>query len=487
MPGIYQNRFLLMLPLVCFMFLLQPNSARACGCWQRPTVLDGYQKSDVILIARATSMEKVSKKEAVLGDPIRSTTVEIEKVFKGKVRVGDKIVFGQGNGIDCAWMFDEEDVGKEFLFYLNSPDNRSDPWYVYGCGRSNRLSRAADDLLYLNNPNKVRGKTRVSGTYGNGDPEDSDFTGAHKKIRIIGKNKTYETKTDKHGVYELYGLPAGKYLLEPELPPGWRIDPESLPRSPSYSQKAPGTTDKRVAFTLRPGKHAGIDFSLAIDNAVSGSVHDSNGKPMPEVDAVLVPITAKNAHEQIGGSENTDKNGRFEIKSIEPGSYVLVLNEDGIRTNREPFDTIYYSNVSQRENATVITIAAGQFLRNIDIVVPAVETITVRGALRYSDNKPVPYEWVGFKAEKVGNVEGSVTTKSDARGRFSMTVMKGLKGELSSDFSASSTLYEECRKLPRTSGRSYAVIKSPANRIEAEHDLYNVVLRFPFSACRTKK
>ena len=33
---------------------------------------------------------------------VGSTTMEVEKVFKGKLQVGDKIVFGQGNGIGCT-------------------------------------------------------------------------------------------------------------------------------------------------------------------------------------------------------------------------------------------------------------------------------------------------------------------------------------------------------------------------------------------------
>jgi hypothetical protein len=442
-------------------------------------VLDDYQISDTVVIIRATAA----------GGSNRSATGEVEKVFKGKVGVGDKLVFRQGqsvgSGFDCAWTFEEKDIGEEYLFYLEAPKQPTELWEVFNCGRSKPVSEAFDDLRYLENINKVRGKTRISGTYGEGGNENFKVNG--RKIRIIGRNKAYKTKTDQHGVYEMYGLPPGRYLLEPELPAGWKIDPDRLIRSPSYSAFGPPIPGKRVPFTLRPGKHAGIDFSLAIDNAVSGSVHDSNGKPMPEVDAVLVPITAKNAHEQIGGSENTDKNGRFEITSIEPGSYVLVLNEEGDWTSEQPFDTIYYPSVSQREKATVITIAAGQFLKNMDIVVPAVETITVRGVLRYSDNKPVTDEYVDFNAVKMSGVDGSVTTKTDAQGRFSMNIIKGLKGEFESDFSSSSALYEECRKLPRTSGRAYAVVKSPANKIEAEHNLYNVVLRFPFRGCRTRR
>jgi hypothetical protein len=44
------------------------------------------------------------------------------------------------------------------------------------------------------------------------------------KVRIIGAKKTHVTKTDQHGVFEIYDLPAGRYLVEPEIPAGWKTD-----------------------------------------------------------------------------------------------------------------------------------------------------------------------------------------------------------------------------------------------------------------------
>ena len=42
----------------------------------------------------------------------------------------------------------------------------------YGLGRSHLLQHAADDLLYLNKMDKVRGRTRISGTL-----DDEDLAG----------------------------------------------------------------------------------------------------------------------------------------------------------------------------------------------------------------------------------------------------------------------------------------------------------------------
>jgi hypothetical protein len=112
----------------------------------------------VVIIVRVVSVEKVEDtEERHYVDGVRSATLRVERVFKGTVKVRDELVFGQGGGADCIWTFNEKTVGEEFLFYLASPDRYSDRsylpsqdpglWFAFGCGRSNRLERATDDLL----------------------------------------------------------------------------------------------------------------------------------------------------------------------------------------------------------------------------------------------------------------------------------------------------------------------------------------------------
>ena len=123
-------RSLLVLTLLGVGFLLLPNVVVACGLPPKPTVLQAYDESDVVIIARAISVEKLSdqSEKPMIGTLVSSTTMQVEKVFKGNLRAGDKIVFGQGNGIWCTWVFDEDDIGKEYLFYLNSPAKDEKLW-----------------------------------------------------------------------------------------------------------------------------------------------------------------------------------------------------------------------------------------------------------------------------------------------------------------------------------------------------------------------
>lgn len=286
----FQMRALL-LP-VSLALLLLPRIAAACVLVPKPTVLDAYQTADVVVIARAIKVEKVSDQSPSppTGSRVLSTTMEVQKVFKGNLRVGDKMTFGQGNGLRCTWVFYEQDIGNEYLFYLKTPPKDSNLWYEFGYGRSDLISRVADDLLYLNNIEAVRGKTRVSGTLDPGEDEQ-DVVG--KKIRIMAKEKVYETTTDKNGVYEFYDLPAGKYVLEPEVPPGWKIDPTTRGTTTIRDRKRQ-IFRTHIVFTLKPQQHAAIDLSFVLDYVTIVNVVDPRGKPLPQVEVWLKATDAGN-------------------------------------------------------------------------------------------------------------------------------------------------------------------------------------------------
>jgi hypothetical protein len=180
-------------PFLFLAFLGAFQSVYACSCGRHATVLEAYDHADVVIIARAASVEKVGPERTAPNgqmsngrdyvDGVRSTAMRVEQVFKGSLRVGDEMIFAQGGGADCIWTFNEEDIGKRFLFYLKR-FKESTVWIAGTCGRSHNVDYAGDDLLYLNNLDKTRGRTRISGTLS--FEADTDDTVAGRKIRIAG-------------------------------------------------------------------------------------------------------------------------------------------------------------------------------------------------------------------------------------------------------------------------------------------------------------
>lgn len=123
------------------------------------------------------------------------------------------------------------------------------------------------------------------------------------------------------------------------------------------------------------------------------------------------------------------------------------------------------------------------------------ETVAVEGVLLYSDGKPVAGKRVEFKAAATTTkdiIEGDTSTETDAKGRFSIRILKGLEGELSGDMFTYVGEFENCPKLDALiknldGSRTMGVIKTDAVKIQAGRDLKDVELRFPFPACKKAK
>lgn len=467
--------------------LLVPRIAAGCVIMAKPTVLDAYKNADVVVIARAISVEHVSdQSETPLNaSRVLSTTMEVEKVFKGNLRIGDKMTFGQGNSLRCTWVFYQEDVGKEYLFYLENPSEDPKLWYEFGYTRSDVIERVADDLLYLNNLEARRGRTRVSGTINDGEDEPS------RKIWILGKDKVYETTTDKNGVYEFCDLPPGRYVLEPELPFGLKIDRETRGTA-TISDRKRQIKGKHIFFRLKPRQHAAIDMAFVLDNVVSGSVVDAHGKLLPDIQVSLKSLDANNESVDF---EYTDEQGRFAIESITPGNYIMVVNEDGKKTVKEPLGASYYPSVTEEAKARVFSIRAGDNIKGLKVVVPnAAEMVTVQGVVRYGDGAPVKKATVRFTAANVPGVDGDAMVDTNAQGQFSLKIFKGLPGELHADFIAYSGNtaaitgqydYAKCPQVQEiVKQTSNELLKTPTLKLDPQQNLLNLVLTFPFHSCK---
>lgn len=471
------------------------REAKACSCAGRPPVLDQFEWANVVVVVQFVSVEKSESERS--SERIQSARMIVEKVFKGNLKSGEEMIFAQGGM--CGWTFAERDIGQRFLFYLAQHEKEQRLWSAGICGRSRNVQQAADDLLYLEKMVKVRGKTRLSGTLSfyqasaldGEEPVRNYLTGT--KLRVFGANKTYELLTNQSGVYETYDLPPGKYVVEPEIPDGWKIDhryASTESRDASESDKDP-LEKPRFEIVLGAGRHAYIDFDYGVNNAIRGKVYDTAGNGMKGVCLSLVPARGKESR-YFYKAGCTNKEGAFEIAGIPPGGYVIAVNKNGKISSSEPFPTFYYPNVFEREKAVVITLGPGHMLEGIDVFVPRMEeTITVEGVLLHSDGKPVIEESVQFEPEKASDgIDGKARTKTDSTGRFAIKILKGLKGSLYGELFTYPGEYENCPKLEeliRKGGRSSATIRTNAVELRAEDNIANVGLKYSFPDCKKAK
>ncbi|HJU93271.1 MAG TPA: hypothetical protein VJ656_10085 [Pyrinomonadaceae bacterium] len=487
-----KSHLILRTSLIFAAITLAADAAFGCSCGPKPPVLDAYEHAQAVVIARIVSVSidksmlrrqrEANNEEDLVG--VGPATFLIEKVYKGRLPVNGEITVGTGPNAACIWSFLEQSVGKQFLLYLRGVDGTGTVWGASTCGRTRGLDYAAEDLLFLDNMEKHRGKTRVSGTYHatlGATLEDV----ANRRILIKGEKKTYETKTDAKGVFEIYDLPPGNYLLVPEIPNGWQIPSYVL----MYSKEPPPTGPlKSLPFTLEAKKHATIDLPFVPSNAIEGSVVGPDGNPMK---GICVRLLKPDQVEGNSGFACTNKDGEFRIRSVPVGSYIAVLNPDGKLSPDEPFAKMFYPSVAQREKAALITIGDGQSVKGINFVVSSVaQTVTVSGVLLFSDGKPAAEELVTFLPLNKDDFYGDHAETTDAEGRFTVRILKGVKGQIFGDFQAALGEFEKCPKLDaliKASGRDFAEIKSPAIKVEAEHDVENLVLQFSFPRCKKKE
>ena len=472
--------------------LLGARAAEACSCGANGTALDEYESVDTVVVARAVAVEKADDKDAV--DGVRSTRMSVEKSYKGNFKPGDEFMLGQGGGADCIWTFSEESVGHRYLFYLKTLGKREKVLLATTCGRSGVVERRGDDLLYLDNLSKVRGKTRISGTVE--FEKETELSAAGRTVRVRGAGgKTYELKTDANGVYEIYDLPPGRYIVEPETPEGWKVDDFRLNYSPSVVREAREGARRarpvKIQIILEPRRHASLDIHFEIENAVRGRVFDPEGRPLK---GVCVNAVLPNPEENAGyQADCTDASGAFAITELPPGNYILVVNRAGKVSSSAPFKTFYYPNVTERERAGVVHVGAGDDLKGFDIYAPyAEETVTVEGVLLYSDGRAAAGTHVRFKAskEKEG-VESYATAEADAKGHFSVKILKGSEGELYGEILTFPGQYEDCPKLEailrKMGAERTTEVRTPALKFKADANLFDVELKFPFPLCRKAK
>jgi len=148
--------------LALFMLVSVPT-VFACECSSKELqapVSEAFEKATTVITVTVVS---VSEPE-YLPDH-QSIKMRVEKAYKGDVKAGEILTFGQGGGKDCLWYFSKENEGKSYLFYLNKPTKglpyrtneeieKSDAeakYYVSICGRSATIEKAASDITFLDN------------------------------------------------------------------------------------------------------------------------------------------------------------------------------------------------------------------------------------------------------------------------------------------------------------------------------------------------
>lgn len=470
--------------IVCWILLsisVFTEIAKACSCYPIETVEKELAKTPNVLILKLQSV-KQNAGEAT------NFFLSIEKVFKGNLKIGDVLIFKVES--NCSWMFSEDEIGNKFLFYLGERPAKDEKWVGSICSRSGRVNSKTNDLSFLENQEKLRGKTRLSGKLDKfiqnlDELQTVSFEPlANRQIRITGNGKNIKLVTDENGFYEIYDLPLGKYKITPEKIDGFIFSSDNL----DYAE-----------VEIKARSHTEENFLYSINNEISGKVVDRKGKPIEDVCVNLV--SQKTGKALILHESRTDKEGKFEITSIPPGTYKIVINQDSeemsLNSPNPKFMTFYYPNVQTEKEAAEITVEANYFLRNLKLVPPTMlETILLTGRLLYSDGKPATDERIQFvTAEEISESSRNIVVsdfevKTDKAGKFSLEVLKGKSGVLRGifySFLGDDEICPEIKELLKPKGNGIQGLETNRFEIAATENVTEIELKFPFSSCKKAK
>lgn len=471
--------------LACTLLLICRCIAVACSCTGYPAVCQSYAAAEAVFIGTVQKVEQSNSQKDEDGEEasgIQYSHIQVEKIFKGIKAT--ELVF-RSELSSCDGGFKE---GQRWLLYAYY-DKKNKAWEIQACDRSTQIEGAAADLLYLQGLPASAKKTYLSGELEHF--EDDPVKGFTRirgiigaKVKIIGEQKNYEVFTDKNGIYEIYDLPPGKYAVEPEIPLGLKVRFPMYHGDVEYSDKRPGHRVAKISLGERDC--GGVSFVYSSDTSISGKLIGADGQPLPNVCLNLTPTDKPAASNWV--FDCTDKQGRYKLHDFPPGDYIIVVNYHGKISSDEPFPTAYYPGVFEKEKATVLTITAGAHLADYDIHIPSQSaTRVIQGVLLYSDGRPVADEFVEFMADTVKEgYDGEVHTSTDAQGRYSLTVLQGLKGRLRGFMYTYSGEFLNCpqlEKIIKENGGSVPDVSTKPIKLEINTDLQDVKLIFPFPYC----
>jgi len=145
------------------------------------------------------------------------------------------------------------------------------------------------------------------------------------------------------GHYRIGGLASGGYLV--------RASREGY--ASEYYQEAGQRTLADTVKVTAPNESAGIDFTLDMTSAITGTISaESSGAAIPRAWIVVYnQLTFGGRHAMPAGKARSDDAGRY-VLSLKPGTYLVTAEAEG-------FAAEWFDNVTSADQATPVEVTNG--------------------------------------------------------------------------------------------------------------------------------
>ncbi len=159
------------------------------------------------------------------------------------------------------------------------------------------------------------------------------------------------TQTEANGFYECGGLPVGYNYNVVAYPP------------PDSNYAITGIS----VGVYHPGEYPGNDIVLGIGGSIAGTVRDSNGLPITNIQIEAINYETGD----WCNGDSTDSNGVYEITNLAAGNYRVEAWTTGTQYASE-----FYNNQISWDRATPVNVSGGQQTTGIDFSLELGATIS---------------------------------------------------------------------------------------------------------------
>lgn len=424
--------------LLTFLLFLFPDEGNACSCAGTPVPCEAYWKSSAVFLGTVIyTTNTANRGEYDFHSRVFRFTVD--KAFRGVEAKEVEVLTGSGGG-DCGYGFQ---LGGQYVVYAYR-DN-TNRLYTGICSRTRLASDADADLAYVRDLPKLEPGGTISGEIKlqrRSETDGYDVTPLKGvKLLLAGRGKDYEAITDEKGNYKVSGVQPGTYRVTVKLPEGTSVH----------------RAEQEVEVSGKGCAQA--SFWLETNTRVTGKVVDSAGLPAADVLMELMPI---GGNTYISSTfVRSDSEGRYEMKLIAPGRYLLGVRIVGSAgATYVPFPQTYYPGVSEKSEAAIITISEGQhFEANDFILPPRLVERQLNGIVLDSSGQPVRGATVWLKEIQYKDSDMPYRRETDQDGRFVFPVFEGVRYRLNA--------YLDRKEGPRPeSGELQIVISSNPETIK---------------------
>ena len=409
-------RVLSSMVLPVLLLLLLATRVEACSCAGPGSPCQAFGGASAVfvgVVSGVTTTPRGKSGEAAEVDwTPRVFKFVVEQPFLGVEGTEVEVATGMGGG-DCGYGFRQ---GERYLVYAYR-NAKNDRLVTSICTRTKPYEKADEDIEYLRSLSSrapgvtIQGEVvrqRQSVKKGNSEPVGGLASAA---LVIEGEGERHELRTDAKGRYLLSGLRPGKYKITLSLP-----DELSVYRPTEEVTVA----DRGCAV---------VNYYVSDNGRISGKVLDIEGQPVAGVLVGLIEADEPDIERDYAKLERTDAAGEYKFSVVPPGRYLL-----GIHLNRYPepkdptnaYPPTFYPGVARMSEAEVISLSAGENLRDRDLrLLPRRAASVIKGTVVWADGKPVANASVSFRDVTDRDPRSNFGSQADEQGNFSIETFVG--------------------------------------------------------------